>query len=808
MEQLGDYRLLEGLARGTTGRVYAASRWPAIGIHHLVAVKVFTDEISRNERFVLLLREGIAQALRFEHPGLIQVLEISGRTDPLVVVSELVDGQPLDKVLRHWTERETAVDPALPLWMIHKLAGILTAAHSMGLVHGHLAPDQVILTYEGEIRLLGLGLGEARGVLPLHDRRRPFLAPEVLRTGVASTASDVHGLARVFHHALAGAHSVLSTPGIDAPAWLPPLRSYGVTIHPALETMVESMLAASPNARPPLEEVESALGSSVGTRGSTMRAQLSRLMQTAFTSELAAANLRRQRIARGPDDVATAEGLALSLQGRGLSDDNGFSPGRYSSFENDENGVDLDHDPTIDPPVFHPPFVELTAEDVRAPSLGWTETAPLRELTPTTTIPRRAEPSPSYAMLRPRADLIGGGVYPSDSGHEVPAADPRLKALESGDDESLMALVDAIVSHSTPPQGVEAEPNFEPDDLLDGPLLLDDDQNAYHVSVEVADDPLSLIDDDAASVSHDSALPPPEPLPPDAIFSEELPRLPPGTVIGERYRIEDVIGEGGVSVVYRCSHSFLRKDVAIKVLRPELASMPPVVERFHREARSVAQLDHPNIVRVIDFGKSGSGSLFLVMDLIEGMSLADQLDREGWLAPTTAVRISIGILTGLEHAHARGVVHRDLKPDNIMLVGGETGPTEVKILDFGIAKLGDGELGRRPITEAGMVFGTPRYMSPEQAAGEPVDHRSDLFSVGIILYQLLSGQLPFDGDTTVQILRRVLTQPAPRLKVNGLPTATSEAIADVVSRSLAKNPEERFASARNMREALQAYFPL
>ncbi|MEM7676769.1 MAG: serine/threonine-protein kinase, partial [Myxococcota bacterium] len=146
--------------------------------------------------------------------------------------------------------------------------------------------------------------------------------------------------------------------------------------------------------------------------------------------------------------------------------------------------------------------------------------------------------------------------------------------------------------------------------------------------------------------------------------------------------------------------------------------------------------------------------------------------------------------------------------DNIMLLATETGQTDVKILDFGIAKLGDVEIGSRPLTEAGMVFGTPRYMSPEQAAGEPVDHRSDLFAVGIILYQLLSGQLPFDGETTVQILRRVLTQVVPRLQVNGLPSATSEGLADVVSRALAKNPSDRYPSARIMREALQGCFPL
>ena len=864
MEQLGDYRLLGELARGTTGRVFVASRWPAIGGQHLAAVKLLNRDLARNERFVMLLREGVSRFAKFEHPGIVPVLEITSAAEQLLLVTELVDGQPLDRVLRHWTEQETEVDPLLSLWITQRLAAIMTAAHGFGLVHGHLAPDQVLITYEGEVRLLGLGMGDARGVLPLQERRRAFLAPEVLRTGVANASSDVHGLARVLHHALAGANSVLSTPGIDVPAWLPPLRSYGVTIHPALETMVEGMLAASPKGRPPLEDVESALGASVASRGPSLRSQLARLMQTAFTSEVAAATLRRKRAGRGSDEPITGgDFFAPHLSSRSVSLDEGDGFGR--------NEVRSES---------RPPFTSMTsygsgaaafhsASPSASPSAsqyGWTETASLKDLSSDVFNGVNAAHHPAGGPTLPDFEDTAGyaqgplahdfgvaaraveATLPNDA---VSAADPRLRALESGDDEDVMALVDAIVSHATPPRGVQSG-RPEVDDLLDGPLMLDDEEpHDQHLSVEVTDDhaplmppepppamafavePPSLFPDEEVTYPAErpafipvepevddgtvygidenddvAGLPLPEPLPPEAIFTDDVPRLPAGTVVGERYKIDEVIGEGGVSVVYRGSHSFLRKDVAIKVLRPELATMPPVVERFHREARSVAQLDHPNIVRVIDFGKSASGSLFLVMDLIEGISLADQIEREGWLAPTNAVRITISILTGLEHAHSRGVIHRDLKPDNIMIVGAETGPAEVKILDFGIAKLGDVEIGSRPITEAGMVFGTPRYMSPEQAAGEPVDHRSDLFTVGIILYQLLSGQLPFDGETTVQILRRVLTQPAPRLRLNGLPSATSEALADVVAQALAKNPEERFPSARTMREALQGCFPL
>ena len=867
MDQLEDYRLLEELAIGTTGRVYAARRTAPLGGHNLFALKVIDDTLASDVRFVMLLNDGVLRLKRFEHPDIAPALEVV-RSERLGVAMPLVDGQPLDRALKAWREQERPNDPVVALWIVQRLASALNAAHGEGLVHGHLAPDQILLTYDGEVRLIGLGLAEARGAISPSDRRRAFLAPEVLRTGVATAASDIHSLARIFHHTIAGPNSVLADPGVEPPAWLPPLRSYGVTIHPALEAMTEGMLAASPRARPALDDIESTMTSALGSRGVTVRSQVARLMQTAFTSEQAGARLRRERAETAPDDAPPPDDYAAPrLARRSIADvdtDPESRPGALLGDREAQAAVELSADEPI------PDSVRIRPPRRTASTYGWTGSgAGRRDVASTDIFTGDSIRAEAAAEPPPRA----AADTPARGADEVAGADPRLRALESGNDEDLMALVDAIVSQSTPPRGVTATHahagvgltsdrparRFEaadsggmvyPPEEYSHPAAMGPPEPTVPVRARATAAPVSggngavrpttpppatrpihwpaaasspsdfggpaLGADGSAHPSaaassaeaEDETLPLPEPLPPDAIFSDDVPRLPVGTVLGERYRIEDVIGEGGVSVVYRCSHSFLRKDVAIKVLRPELATMPPVVERFHREARSVAQLDHPNIVRVIDFGKSNSGSLFLVMDLIEGVSLADQIEREGWLVPTSAVRLVISILTGLEHAHGRGVIHRDLKPDNIMIVGVENGTTEVKILDFGIAKLGDVEIGSRPITEAGMVFGTPRYMSPEQAAGEPVDHRSDLFAVGIILYQLLSGQLPFDGETTVQILRRVLTQPAPRLRVNGLPNATSEALADVVDQALAKNPEDRFPSARTMREALQACFPL
>ncbi|MEM7674618.1 MAG: serine/threonine-protein kinase, partial [Myxococcota bacterium] len=652
MEQLGDYRLLDELARGTTGRVFASSRWPALGGHNLIALKLLNPDLGRNERFLMLLREGVARFGGFQHPGVAPVLEVGGNVDQMVIASELVDGQPLDRVLRFWTEQETEIDPIIALWIGSRVTSVLSAAHEHDIIHGHLSPDQIMITYDGEVRLLGLGLGEARCILPLPDRRRSFLSPEVVRTGLATVASDVHCLGRTLHHVLAGVNSLLSLSGNDVPAWLPPLRSYGVTIHPAIEAMIEDMLEAAPNARPPLTEVEGALFSAVSSRDPSIRSQLARLLQGAFTPDHAAATIRRRRATRGSDDVRHRDDYFVPK-----------TPSRAISFEQTGRF----------PAVRSEKFNGETSEDDKANN-GLTSSIPSAK-------DRRAGvPTPSEAMA------------------EVSATDPRLEAMDYGTDESLMALVDEIVNHATLPQNAD-EPEDDVDAFEDvtvstsraaierAPLVPSSrmlDQIHGHTGADVSDLNLdskwSTRNSSSGSsersemptdpgISPSGDLPAPEPLPPEAVspealFTGEVTRLPAGAVIGERYKVEGVIGEGGVSVVYRGSHSFLRKDVAIKVLRAELATLPPVVERFHREARSVAQLDHPNIVRVIDFGKTSTGSLFLVMDLIEGISLAEQIEKEGWLAPTNAVRIVSSILTGLEHAHGRGVIHRDLKPDN------------------------------------------------------------------------------------------------------------------------------------------------
>jgi hypothetical protein len=273
-----------------------------------------------------------------------------------------------------------------------------------------------------------------------------------------------------------------------------------------------------------------------------------------------------------------------------------------------------------------------------------------------------------------------------------------------------------------------------------------------------------------------------------------------GTVVHERYRVDGLLGRGGMGAVFKGHHIGLRRDVAIKVLRPELGRDPSTGKRFDREAHSVSRLDHPNCVRVSDFGTTEGGVKYLVMELLEGAELEASLGQP-W-EPLRAVDSIIQILEGLEHAHHFGIVHRDLKPENVFVTTDFRGREVIKLVDFGIAKLIDDEGAKEQLTRAGMVFGTPRYMSPEQASGGKLDERTDLYATGLILYEMLTGHPPFVADDAALLLRMHILAPPPEL-----PGEVPEALAAVVTKLLEKSRNDRYASAREVIEALTALRP-
>jgi hypothetical protein len=265
--------------------------------------------------------------------------------------------------------------------------------------------------------------------------------------------------------------------------------------------------------------------------------------------------------------------------------------------------------------------------------------------------------------------------------------------------------------------------------------------------------------------------------------------------LGQQYEIDRLLGRGGMGSVYLATEAALEREVAIKVLPPERGVTKDSRDRFRREARTAAKLSHPNIVPLHTFGDV-DGTLYFVMGYVKGESLASRLKREGRLPVEESRRILIEIADALEYAHKLGVIHRDIKPDNVLI---EEGSGRALLTDFGVAKaLGAGQT----MTEVGSVLGTPQYMSPEQAQGKAdIDHRSDLYSLGVMGYAMLAGRLPFEGETPGDVMVQHITKEAPSLKslAPGIPVE----LATALTRSLAKNPNDRWSDAQSLKQAIR-----
>jgi serine/threonine protein kinase len=276
-----------------------------------------------------------------------------------------------------------------------------------------------------------------------------------------------------------------------------------------------------------------------------------------------------------------------------------------------------------------------------------------------------------------------------------------------------------------------------------------------------------------------------------------------GRVLSERYRILSKLGEGGMGVVYLAEHVVIEKKIALKVLFPDLTRRADLVQRFMQEAKSASRINHENVIDITDFGQSPEGYVFIAMEYLSGQDLGQVLKGSGPMPWPRAQPIVLQIVKALRAAHERGIIHRDMKPENIFVLPRDDGREFVKVLDFGIAKVMGLEEDVPRLTRTGMIFGTPEYMSPEQAQGQSVDHRVDIYAVGCIMFHILTGRVPFKADSFMGILSKQMmeTPESPR----ALNPAIDPAVEAAILKAMEKDPAKRF---QTMREFAQAVAPL
>ena len=281
--------------------------------------------------------------------------------------------------------------------------------------------------------------------------------------------------------------------------------------------------------------------------------------------------------------------------------------------------------------------------------------------------------------------------------------------------------------------------------------------------------------------------------------------LEPGRVLGKRFRIEERVGEGGMGAVFRATDLQTKREVAVKTLLPDAAKDAGLRKRFEREAQILQKVAHPNFVRFVDYGDGASEPAYVVMEFLDGSALSKLLTDESRLLPERALHITRHVLTGLAHAHQLGIVHRDVKPDNVVIVQEPEDPEFAKILDFGIARLAEPEgTDKTKLTQKGEIFGTPIYMSPEQVRGDPIDSRADLYSVSIMLYEMLAARPPFVSKNQNGLFAMHLAALPPPLSDWAPDVAQLGPLQELLDLGLAKQPEERIATAAEYLQRVDA----
>ena len=707
--RFGPYALAKPLARGGMGALYLAVRDDARE-SGVCVIKTVLPHLADREYLQRFRDEGKV-VVQLNHANLVPVFDSGQIGGEIYLGMSFIDGKDLRAVWNRCAKKGVAFPMDVAVFIVRELARGLTYAHNFGdikLVHRDISPPNVLVGYDGSVKLTDFGL--ASSTLKL-EKTAPgiiygkvsYMSPEQARGEPLDGRTDQFAAGIILWELLTGRQLYPAKTGPVSPG-------AGKDAGGAEELL---KVVRNPTITPPSK------------RASRVPPELDRIALKALAP-------------KGGDRYATCAAFADDLDAYLRTASPATDRARVSKFLSDLYAEDIAAERTEREGV----LAEARALLGKPREAGPKTDEPLASLTASVSVVRPAKaPPPAAATKRPPATPGA-----NRSGHETVVGGPIDHARER--------------------------------------------HRANRTAHEEVDEVSAAFAETAASSSHGGTS------------------TVVGSLVGGRYQVRRLRGEGGMGRVYEAEHVEIGKRVALKILHPGYTQTPDLVERLRREARAASRIGHPNVVDVTDSGTTDDGAFFFVMEYLEGRELGEIIFEEKGLDLRRAITISTQICRALAAAHKAGVIHRDLKPENVLLVERDGQPDFVKVLDFGIAKNltepeSDDEKAdqkRRKLTNPGVAMGTPEYMAPEQAAGKPADVRSDVYAVGGILYEMLSGRAAYEGSNFMEILHKKTTEPPPSL--GGMRTDIPPEVEDLVRRTMAKDPATRPQSMEEMEREL------
>ncbi|MFH0901866.1 MAG: serine/threonine-protein kinase [Pseudomonadota bacterium] len=760
--QFGKYQLLAPLAQGGMGALYLAIAGDS-GMEKLCAIKTVIPHLADAE-YISRFRDEAKVVVKLSHGNLVPVFDAGQVEGEIFLAMDFIEGKDLRAVWNRCAQKGVAFPVDVAAHIVKELCRGLAYAHSFGdlrLVHRDVSPPNVLISFTGEIKLTDFGL--ASSTLKL-EKTAPgviygkvsYMSPEQARGEPPDGRTDLYAAGIILWELLTGRQ--LFPLGQDQPqdvlararnpSTIPPSKR-APRVPASLDSIVMTALAPSPAKRYQAgEEMRVALAGWLAQEApATDTARLSQFVASLFAEEIAKERAEREaliekarrELSRRSAGLAGAAGVGADSGhgGRARRGGRAAAVGGVGNADGVSSGVGV--------------ASASASAGAGAAGVG------------------------ANANANARAGSGSGAGSIGGTGGRQPMAAFGAKARGE------LAGRPTRIRLSTPRVGGEPKPELEA--ALGGTHKGVAPAKTPRVNADSADS------DSATVVALRGTIPATAIAPAMAHGFGSLKQII-GQLVDGRYRVRALIGEGGMGRVYEAEHVEIGKRVALKILHPVYSRTPEVVERFRREARAASRIGHPNIVDVTDSGTTGDGSIYFVMEHLEGVELAAVIERENRLDVHRALHIGMQICRAVAAAHNAGIIHRDLKPENIFLVVREGIPDFVKVLDFGIAKSAELDESRRErLTHPGMAMGTPEYMAPEQAAGKPADARSDVYAVGAIVYEMLTGNPPYEGENFMEILTKKATiePPSPR----EFRPEISENVEKVVLRALARDPDER-----------------